>query len=349
MYIKEYFQYQDKDGIPMIESEQERSKIRSLYPMIKVINSDRLTRNFTNYTSGALKGSVPLADGTPVGFESWVKPYKKPIITEHRTSDFFTKADEPMGRCIISGYKTTKKDLRGDKSESTGLHLHGTGYMAIIASITDEEAARRILSGQYNTVSIGCRAHSVIDSISGTDLIKLIKAGQDMPQYRRGTEYDGRLCYWTMAQITGEELSFVNSPADTEVGVLDPDLNEAFVQGLLAEKVVGKDEFKFYDSISKDLVDISEFEFAFADEYKIVDSYKATEYHFVNFSPEGKELQGNNSADVDSTRNELELRFPNHTLNQIEDWSMEDLKTAIEILSEKSLDEILSEVINEQS
>jgi hypothetical protein len=257
-------------GNPIIEEGQnlkeaaiadlDTGSVRAIYPVIRAIHSEKLTLNYTFYPERSLTGKQNLEEST--GFSSFVLPFGKPLIREHRLNDstgFWgdgTEADVPMGRIIYTQYKRRGKnvDCGTPKDGYPGTRL-GKGWIEMVAAVTDPIAIERILGNIYHTVSIGADADSVIESISGVDLAKAYREDLEIPEYRRGQMYDGKLSYWNIGPIKGKELSFVNNPADRLARVEQKDLGDSGIRLLLAEKKTGTNEFKFYDAKTLELVE----------------------------------------------------------------------------------------------
>lgn len=265
--------------------------VRAIFPMIQAINSDCMTRNYTYYTAKGMLGEA--SETAPHGYPSFVLPNGKPILSEHRSSDMFVPADVPMGRVIYSGYKKRGRNEtftpRGEGMPGT---LEGTGYMVLIPAITQEEAIQRILSDVYHTVSIGTTAESIIESISGKDLLQVYRDGNasydDFPPYHRGLWYEdengvNRLSFWSINKFFGDECSYVNCPADINAKNLIKDIGEEGIRLLLAEKVVGTKEFKFWDAVTSEYVEVDEG--MFDKSYSLVDSYKPQTYWNMDTKP----------------------------------------------------------------
>lgn len=266
--------------------------MRAIYPMIQAINSDRLTRNYTFYTAKAMLGESSALE--PHGYPSFVLPHGKPILSEHRSSDAYVPADIPMGRVVYSGYKKRGRNEsftpRGEGMPGT---MEGTGYMVLIPAITEEQAIERILSDVYHTVSIGTTAESIIESITGKDLLQLYRDGNaswedfaGIPS--RGLWYEdengvNRLSFWSINKFYGDECSYVNCPADTQAKNLVKDIGEEGIRLLLAEKVTGTKEFKFWDAVTNEYVEIDEG--MFDRTYSLVDSYKPQTYWNMDTKP----------------------------------------------------------------
>jgi len=257
------------------------SQCRTLYPMIRAINSGRPTRNFTFYTRQSLMGKENGPDST--GYYSYVRPFGKPIIREHQLQaeqGLFGpvgEADPPMGRAIYSTYvKRGATEAQTPNKPGFPGTVEGDGYLLVVAAISEEQAMNRILGGQYHTVSIGADVESVVESISGIDLAKAYRNGEELPTYERGMFYlvngENKLSYWTMGPIRGRELSFVNSPSDEQAGVVQKDIGEYGLQLLIGQKKMGSKEFALYDAKTLDMVMESTHEGAWDTSYSFVDS-----------------------------------------------------------------------------
>jgi len=217
------------------------SEVRAIYPFIEAMHSNKLTRNYTLYPSETLKK----------GYSSFVTPYGKPVITEHRMQDsMFHKADPPMGRLIAASYSKRGKDevLTPPKLKCDPGTLEGDGTMSAIAAITEKSAIDRVLGNIYHTVSIGSVCGRVVESISGIDLVKANKEGSEMPSFERGQIYNGQRSYWTMHELNGRELSYVNAPSEETAGNRKTDIGLGGVRLLLADKKSGTKEFNFFDA-----------------------------------------------------------------------------------------------------
>lgn len=260
--------------------------IRAVYPLVRAMHSNKVTGNNTLYLPETLIGSKKKQ--SPTGHCSFVTPYAKPVIREHNLQgDMFNPADTPMGRIICASYSRKKADELVPSEIGVGF-LEGDGCMKFVLSISEEEAINRVMGGQYHTVSIGSIVDSVIESISGQDLIQLRKQGKEMPPFEKGNYYevDGkqRLSYWTMKGMRGREISFVNNPSDIHAGVETPDIGEKGISLLLGEKPVGRKEFVFYDiKTEQKVLEMTQEEyFAFAPGVPLIDSTKIKEYYWFD-------------------------------------------------------------------
>lgn len=138
-----------------------------------------MTKNMTFYPGSALEESVP----------TWTAPHYKPVLKNHNVST------EPLGRIIGAEYV-----------EST---LTDKYTVRLKLRVTDPDAIEKLMDGRYLTLSVGGSAKRVNCSICGKDLIQEGWCG-----HARGRTYEGKQAHWTIGNYTGDEISFVNMPAD---------------------------------------------------------------------------------------------------------------------------------------
>lgn len=175
----------DAKIIPSVGSSLSESAESGLPITVEVIHAGT-TLNYTHYPSEELKASVG----------RWVMPYEKPVLTHHNTV-----TGEPIGRVKAARFLQTGRK--------------GKPCIEVEAVIYDEDAIRKIKDGRYRTVSVGGTAEHVICSICGTDL------SQEWCDHWRGDVVDGKTVEWIMKDITWEEFSFVNVPADQLAGIVE--------------------------------------------------------------------------------------------------------------------------------
>lgn len=258
-------------------------EVRAVYPLVKAINSGRLTRNFTFYPAESLIGKNKIE--SPTGYASFVKPYGKPVIREHNAQATMGllgptgEADIPMGRIVYAGFRKRNPKTEGMPTSPSKPYIPGSvegdGSLYMVPAITDPEAITRVLGGAYQTVSIGSRVDNVWEAISTQNIAELRRKGEDLPPYERGQLYEGKLSYWKMGEIKGIELSFVNIPSDEYAGVVDPDIGAEGIRLLVAEKKTGKaSEYNFFDAKTSEKVDLDEMDEFVYDESFFVDSAK---------------------------------------------------------------------------
>ena len=148
-----------------------------------------MTKNLTFYPGSALEESVP----------TWTAPHFKPVLKNHNVST------EPLGRIIGAEYV-----------EST---LTDKYTVRLKLKITDQDAIEKLMDGRYLTLSVGGSAKRVNCSICGKDLIQEGWCG-----HSRGRTYEGKQAHWTIGNYTGDEISFVNMPADVYSQVIAVEL-----------------------------------------------------------------------------------------------------------------------------
>lgn len=103
---------------------------------------------------------------------------------------------------------------RMDKEED------GSSFVRLQVAITDPVAIQKVLDKRYLTGSVGGRAGKALCSISGQDLASEGEGGRpNLPKYRRGQVYKGKLAFIDMQDISFKEYSFVNQPADAKSSI----------------------------------------------------------------------------------------------------------------------------------
>lgn len=151
-----------------------------------------MTKNLTFYGGETLESSVP----------TWTEPHAKPILTNHN------EYSEPLGRIrhaeyvesiIVAGKYTTRMQLE----------------------ITNQEAIDKILDGRFLTLSVGGSANKVTCSTCGKNIV-----AEGFCGHYRGRKYEGKTesTHWMIGEYTGDEISFVNMPADVFAQVISMEL-----------------------------------------------------------------------------------------------------------------------------
>lgn len=162
----------------------------TLVPDIECIHAG-LTKNYTFYPAEKLRGNPE----THTGIYSWTYPYEKPMLKNHDTSL------DPLGRIVEATFA------------SQG--LTGQNAVVIRPKLIDQDAIEKVKNGTFKTVSIGGSTDSLICSICGTDNI------HDACEHWPGQEYDGSMCYFIVGNLTFNECSFVNVPADENAMIIN--------------------------------------------------------------------------------------------------------------------------------
>lgn len=310
-------------------------EVRAIYPLIKAINSNRLTRNFTFYPAESLIGKNNKAE--PTGFYSFVKPFGKPILTEHRDMDIWNQADAPMGRVVFSGFKKRDSRIEGPSTPPIKSYIPGTvegdGSLYVVPAITHPESITRVLGGAYHTVSIGCNVKDVWESITSKNIAKMRRDGEDPPEYERGQLYEGKLCYWKMGEIQGIEVSFVNVPSDEYARVVDPDIGEEGIRLLVAERKSGKNnEYSFFDASTSEKIDL-DFDFTACDESFFIDS--ADVGHNIWWLS-SKTSEVTESVEISNQKISNEEAMKKESIN-LQELAFSDLVTNVEVLNKEDL------------
>lgn len=173
------------------ESANGDNKKKKLIVQMEAIHVGR-TANYTFYTEQGLKE----------GLTSWTHPRPKPVLTHHEQHN-----GEPIGRIMKAEFS--------DATESGRKGLNFT------VEITDPVAIEKVLDGRYQTVSIGATTDKVTCNICGTDRTK------EWCEHYRGDEYEGQTCHFTVGTTFGQEVSYVNIPADADAGNTHVEVAEA--------------------------------------------------------------------------------------------------------------------------
>ena len=156
------------------------------------------TGNFTRYMTEACKKSL----------DKWTHPYEKPTILYHNDYDGVIN-----GRIIESSM---------GKSQNTG-----GDCLLIKATAPDWKTQDDLSSEILKTVSVGVDASDVRCSICGAHI-----AEGEVCDHKRGSVYDGKICYWDVYDFTPKELSYVIVPSDEYAQVIDC----KYYQDLLGEQ-----------------------------------------------------------------------------------------------------------------
>ncbi|WP_422661766.1 hypothetical protein ACK8P5_25770 (plasmid) [Paenibacillus sp. EC2-1] len=148
-----------------------------------------MTKNLTFYPGTALEASVP----------TWTTPHYKPVLKNHNS---YT---EPLGRIVSADYV-----------EST---LTDKYNVRLILELTDEDAIDKVLDGRYLTLSVGGSANKVNCSVCAKNIVEEGFCG-----HYRGRKYETKTAHWIIGEYTGDEISFVNMPADVHSQVIAAEL-----------------------------------------------------------------------------------------------------------------------------
>lgn len=167
-----------------------------IIPKIEAIHAGK-TRNGTFFPTRALKGDP----AKHTGVYSWAYPYAKPVIYNH------DRDSESSGRVI--------------RAEYSDVTQAGKPGIILFPKITQPSAIQAIRDGRLLTVSIGGEAEKLTCSICGTNIIE-----EGMCQHEPGEFYEGVECRWEVDDVSFDELSWVNVPADSDAMVTDTETSQ---------------------------------------------------------------------------------------------------------------------------
>lgn len=113
----------------------------------------------------------------------------------------------------------------------------GLGYIELGMNVTNPDAIRKVLSGEYLTVSVGFQTDQAICSACHTDW-----ATDDRCEHKLGEMVDGKKMFLIAGNFFYKECSFVNFPADPFASVISKEMlqdslsNKMFFLGLRPER-----------------------------------------------------------------------------------------------------------------
>lgn len=158
---------------------------------------------------------------------SFIHPYKKPVLRHH------DDGQDPIGRVVKVEFVNTQDpslvrfcNLSSDKMRDLYVHYltdnflfkegyEGTGFLLGGLDITEKDAIEKIMDERYMTLSIGFGTNKRVCSYCGTDWIS------EMPcEHFPGSEVDGVKVFHLTGDLTYNEVSFVNEPADPSAQIL---------------------------------------------------------------------------------------------------------------------------------
>lgn len=137
------------------------------------------------------------------------KGNEKGTLSDRMLRDF-SAGNMPFGMMIDVVTSLLRDSILDDTS------YDGLGYIELVANITDPEAIQKLLDGRYLTGSVGATTNAAICSICKSDWTD---SGQC--EHRPGGIYDGAKCFVIAGDLTYDEYSFVNVPADRHSKVLE--------------------------------------------------------------------------------------------------------------------------------
>jgi len=247
------------------------------------------------------------------GTETFVKDFPKPVLLHHKDHE------DPVGRVIDSAYVDTSGAIqdkyRGLEVKNSAGDVIGTindalihdfvndrmpfgqqvdvvrnifrdslledqtyaglGFIKILANIADQEAIQKLLDGRYITGSVGASTNRAICSICKEDWTK-----SGPCEHKPGGVYDEAKCFIIAGDLSYDEYSFVNVPADRHSKVLQLDYNGDSYNIDVADDYKGRIyevqlQFPQYDSVPKEEKGMANKDAKTNDNLDIQDSVKA--------------------------------------------------------------------------
>lgn len=180
------------------------------------------------------------------GLDSWVKPYPKPVLSDH-PSPFGGDQLKTYGRVSRAEFVSlvkTQDALETDWMNPT-VEDTGSGFARLRTVVTFDEAIEGILSGRLSTVSSGQKISHMYCSICGCDKIQDYLSGKETCEHMFGQSYEvesdrkiGRragkyLAYGITGVLEYDHVAFVSFPANPYASVVHSDqgLTDALCPG----------------------------------------------------------------------------------------------------------------------
>lgn len=191
--------------------------------------------------------------------------YDKPVLIHHRQSDgggLFgggVPAEDPIGRIRKAQFVQLKQGddfLRDYRKPGRGTD-HGSGYINVLAEISDPAAIQKILDGRYSSVSVGFTTHKALCSVCGEDWLA-DSAGDCEHRPGRTYEIDDNTfkCFLVTGLMDYREVSFVNIPGSPNAKTISNNLQA--LEG--AMKGDSEKPFESFSNMSVDKLMLSDSE-----------------------------------------------------------------------------------------
>lgn len=147
---------------------------------------------------------------------------EKVIGSSHgRYNDQFVK-DFMVGKTsYLQSVNFIADSLSNQNSILEDPNYKGLGYIQLTASITDPEAKQKILDGRYLTGSVGVSTNRAVCSVCKQDWVT-----DGVPcEHKPGKVYDGTKAFIITGDLSYDEYSFVNTPADRHSAIIETSIN----------------------------------------------------------------------------------------------------------------------------
>ncbi len=124
----------------------------------------------------------------------------------------------------------------------------GLGYIQLTAKISEPDAIQKVLDGRYLTGSVGVTTNRAVCSVCKQDW-----TGDDgRCDHRPGKIYDGAKAFLITGDLTYDEYSFVNVPADRHSRVIEVNTNGIMTDSVEMDSSLGKTLVVSMDSYAMD-------------------------------------------------------------------------------------------------
>lgn len=242
--------------------------------------------------------------------QSFIHPYNKPLIKNHNASS------EPLGRAKDFLFKESSICPERDTIQAS-------------IKVTDKEAIEKFLDGRYNTVSIGANVGHIKCNICGKDILKDKKV--KFCGHFRGQKYGDNVALWHLRDLTYNEVSVVNSPADdwaqvVKVTVLKENKEDNSKDNVDNDNTENDNLFNEMDNLLGKNND------------ECITNDKSVNNHDENNDEENNNSDDSNNEDTELTTDELqELLNEANTLKDELQVKLDEANSKIELLEQENL------------
>jgi hypothetical protein len=207
----------DSDHSMIMDAIKDGGSISKLKVRVEATHSGIINKNNFFYIPKGMKN----------GAKSFIQPFPKPVLVAHN------RDQDAIGRVLKSKYIDYPEIVTEIKDSNKAVDLvdqiidftkskdfkskgyKGLGHIELIVEITDEEAIEKVLDKRYLTVSISGDTTEAVCSICGTDKKNQPTDYDDQCHHWRGEDYDGQTAFLIAGDMIFDEVSYVNTPADT--------------------------------------------------------------------------------------------------------------------------------------
>jgi len=140
--------------------------------------------------------------GMGVGYLTWTQPYRKAVLVNH------DEEMTPVGRVVDSRFTLDTPDYYRSNFGAKG--NIPTCHIDLILSLTEKDAIRKVMRGEFLTVSQSSICRDIRCSICDCDILDF----DNRCDHLRNSKVDGSRVFWKFGVLTYKELSFVTVPSD---------------------------------------------------------------------------------------------------------------------------------------